>query len=448
MKEIPLYVRAGTTIYASTGRFGWNQPDRMSSETFYLADRGSRLTLLDDRYLFNVATYALTFDEKYLHTYDYEPEESWTTYMHDLGGDTYRQGEYVFSGRCYFRICLKRTDGGDFSKAEAEGIGGILRYESDAIENTAREIFRPEIERVAEAVAAKREEGDLVFAVLTDTHRTVNGTWSTTAVNLSELQALTPLDAVIHLGDFTDGLVSRELTGRYIKGMLDDLRKPGTPVYVLLGNHDSNYFHDNPDVMSVAEQVALYHRDMDCVKSDFALPYYYVDFSSGKLRAVFLNAYDNDAVPRYGFDAPQIEWLGKVLNSAPKNYTILLFAHDAPLAELDFWSDTIRGGDELMRVCEEHQLIAGNILAYIHGHTHADYIYTERAFPITSIGCAKCEDMTDKKPPGSVTQPRRLGSVSQELWDVLIVKPIARRIEFVRFGAGSNRQISVGSGIR
>ena len=94
-----------------------------------------------------------------------------------------------------------------------------------------------------------------------------------------------------------------------------------------------------------------------------------------------------------------------------------------------------------MRVCEGHQKSVGNILAYIHGHTHADYIYTERAFPIASIGCAKCEDMTDKKPPGSVTQPRRLGTVSQELWDVLIVKPQKWRIECIRFGAGENRQI-------
>lgn len=441
MRNIPLHVTAGTTIYASTGRFGRNQPDRMSSESFYLADRGSRITLLDDRYLFNVATYALTFDEKYLHTYDYEPEESWTTYTHDLNGDTYRQCEYIFGGRCYFRICLKRADGKDFTEKEAEDIDRILLYESDAEEDTQRELFRPEVKRVAGAIAANREPDDLVFAVLTDTHRTENGIWATTAANLAELQGLVPLDAVIHMGDMTDGLVSRELTGRYIRGMLDDLRRPGAPVFIMLGNHDSNYFHDNPDVMTVDEQVALYHSGMNCVKEEPSLPYYYVDYSAARLRTVFLNAYDNDAVPRYGFDAPQIEWLGRVLNSTPKNYTILVFAHDAPLAELDFWSDTIRGGDELMRVCEGHQKSVGNILAYIHGHTHADYIYTERAFPIASIGCAKCEDMTDKKPPGSVTQPRRLGTVSQELWDVLIVKPQKWRIECIRFGAGENRQI-------
>lgn len=441
MKRIKLSVQAGTTIYASTGRFGLNQPDRMSSEAFYLAERGSKLRLLDERYWFNVATYAPTFDAKYLHTYDYEPEESWTTYLHDLGGDTYRQGEYIFSGRCYFRVCLKRADGGSFGDQEAEDIDRILQYESDAAEDTQRELFQPEIERAVAEIAALREDGDLVFAVLTDTHRTVNGTWETTAANLAALQKLTPIDAVVHLGDFTDGMVSRSLTERYIKGMLEDLRTPGAPLYVVLGNHDSNYFHNNPDIMSISEQVALYQSGMDCVKSEPSLPYYYVDFSSARLRAVFLNAYDNDARPRYGFDAPQIDWLGKVLASTPDNYTILLFAHDAPLAELDFWSDVIRGGDELMRVCEEHQRNAGNILAYIHGHTHADYIYTKRAFPIASIGCAKCEDMTDKKPPGSYTQPRRLGTISQELWDVLVVKPQTRRIECIRVGAGSNRQI-------
>jgi hypothetical protein len=58
-----------------------------------------------------------------------------------------------------------------------------------------------------------------------------------------------------------------------------------------------------------------------------------------------------------------------------------------------------------------------------------------------SIGCAKTECFTAYKPAGSHTPARRLGDVSQELWDALIVAPAERRLDFVRFGAGADRAL-------
>ena len=421
MRKIPFQVKAGTTIYASTGRFGLNQPDRMSSEQFYLADAGSRIRLLDKTYFFNVATYTLEFDARYLHTYDYAPEESWTTYAQDLDGDTYRQEDYVFEDCRYFRICLKRVDGRAFTVAEAQRINDILEYCSNAQPDTQRAVFQPEVIRAAQEVQKLREQDDLVFAVLTDTHRTVNGTWAATAANLQAVQQAVGLDAVLHLGDLTDGIVSRELTMYYVQAMLRDMQQTGVPVHVVLGNHDANYFQGNPDVMPLDEQVRLYQKQSEDSKQEKALPYYFIDYPEKRLRIILLSAYENDAEPRYGFDLPQIDWLQKVLCQTPAGYKLLLFAHDAPLAELDFWSEVIRNGDRLMQVLEAHQQKQGNILGYIHGHTHADAVCCKHAFPIISIGCAKCEDMMEKKPPESLTEKRRLGTISQELWDILLV---------------------------
>ena len=39
-------------------------------------------------------------------------------------------------------------------------------------------------------------------------------------------------------------------------------------------------------------------------------------------------------------------------------------------------------------------------------------------------------------------QMRRLNSVTQDLWDVLIITPEEERLEFVRFGAGEDRTVS------
>ena len=51
----------------------------------------------------------------------------------------------------------------------------------------------------------------------------------------------------------------------------------------------------------------------------------------------------------------------------------------------------------------------------------------------------KSEDFKDKKPAEAVTYDRKMGTVTQELWDTLIVNK--GKISFIRFGAGEDRVI-------
>lgn len=438
MEEVKLQVKAGTTIYASTGRNGKKQPDRMSTELFYLAKEGCYLELLDKNYLFNVATYTLDFDEKYLYTYAYEPEESWTTYTGDLNGDTYQQHKYVFKDQRYFRVCLKRMDGEAFAVEEEESIGNILRYMSFEAEVTKpASFFLAEIEDTVKKIQKLQDQGTMVVALLTDTHYTVNGTWQDTAANLFAVHQGALFDEVIHLGDLTDGLLSKEVLTTYTEKIRNDLEKLEIPVRIVLGNHDANYFGGNKEILSLSEQAALY------LKTEEKQTYYHVDHEKQKIRSIFLSSYDNEETPRYGFDLGQIAWVKRILKATPPGYHILIFCHDAPLAHLDYWSDEIRNDDFLMEVLENHQKEYKNILAYIHGHTHADFIYRERLFPIISVGCAKCEGMQEKKPEGVKTEMRMLGTVSQDLWDVLLVKPKEKKLHFIRFGAGEDRIVKM-----
>lgn len=62
-----------------------------------------------------------------------------------------------------------------------------------------------------------------------------------------------------------------------------------------------------------------------------------------------------------------------------------------------------------------------------------------------SIGCSKCEYFPDKKPEKSIRYERKPDTVTQDLWDVLIVKPEQKKLEFVRFGAGEDRCVSAGT---
>jgi len=109
---------------------------------------------------------------------------------------------------------------------------------------------------------------------------------------------------------------------------------------------------------------------------------------------------------------------------------------------LDYWARIIRNGHEMMDVLESYNAKENRqILAYIHGHTHAEHVYRGASFPIISIGCNKCEYFPDKKPEGSHAYMRKPGMVTQDLWDVLLIDAKRELLRFVRFGAGEDREV-------
>ncbi|MDR0221223.1 MAG: metallophosphoesterase [Lachnospiraceae bacterium] len=270
--------RAGMTIRAATGLEALGVPDRMSTLFFCKAQAGDRLTLLDPRYYFNVATYGPEVDEKYIYTFAYQPNQSWTKYAGDLSGETYRQEDYVFARDCYFRLCFKRADGADFSEAEAEGVGEkIIRFEpqgglhndgdtcpvaDDGLHNI-KPFIAEEAARLVRRIEDKRREGDLLFALLADSHYVINGTWEDTLASLRAVHEKTPFDGLIHLGDLTDGLVTAAATKYYVNHVLAGLRSAGVPVYITIGNHDTNYYNKNPEPLPLDAQAELYLSHAD-----------------------------------------------------------------------------------------------------------------------------------------------------------------------------------------
>ena len=437
--------RAGLTIRASTGLEGLGEPDRMSTVFFYEASPGDRLRLLDERYLFNVATYDPVVDESYIYTFRYQPDQSWTKYNGDLSGGSYRREDYVFTKPCYFRLCLKRTDGADFHAREAERINEIIAF-SEKTRLSAPADTKPfithERDKLLEKINKKRADGAFLFALLTDTHRTVNGTWDDTLTSLKTTHEKAKFDGIIHLGDLTDGMVTAAATRRYAGDIILDLRSMGVPLFVTIGNHDTNYYQNNTEPLSIEEQCDLYlaHADSYTVRAP-GKPWYYKDFKEFGMRFVFLHSFDYTQENRYGFVPHCLAWLKDTLENTPGDVDVLVFSHLTPLVKLQYWTDHIRGSDELVELLEEFNSKpqSGKILAYINGHNHADQIYRGLSFPIVSIGCAKTEFFLEYKPEGSHTPERRLSEASQELWDALLVTK--KRLDFLRFGAGFDRAV-------
>lgn len=423
----------GWTINRETGFAERAGKDSCATYHFYKATAGSMIRCKNRAYEYQLFAYTLETEERLIYSYCYQEEENWATYCPQKSVLEWTRGEYHFEEDCYFRLLVRKCDGTEFGVIPREE--HLFALDMVPQPNYVwQPYFQEESRLTAEKVNAKKTQDAFTLMVVTDSHYVVNGTWEDTAYNLKKTAEQIYPDAVVHLGDLTDGMTPAAVTKEYSAKVLGDLKDIGAPVYVCLGNHDANYFKQNPEEISEKECSRWY--------LDREEPYYYVDVAEKQLRMFFLFSFDHHEQIRYGFPERELVWLKEALETTPEGYRILVFSHVPPLPEIHFWSDAIRNGEELLEILEEyHRAHNDCVLAYVHGHNHADQIYTKRAFPIVSLGCNKLEDFKDRKPEGAVTYDRRRGTVSQDLWDVMIVNPREKTIDFVRFGAGEDKTV-------
>ena len=439
-----LEAEAGIAIDESTGKIVKNMPFHMATPMIYKAHANDRITVNDWAFLLNLAIYKKEVPEEYMYTYMYEDEQNWSCYDGKFSEEEYSLHDYVFEEECYFRVVLKKADGNWCIPQDADRINEIISFHSLLEEKQGKSCFEKEIRKTTDTVLEKQGQGkSLVFALMSDSHYVVNGTWDDTIENLSRMNQEVGFDGIIHLGDLQDGMLDKRMCRRISTKCINELRNICEPLYLAIGNHDTNYFKGNPEWLTEEEQYGIYGRFQDkYVTREGTDSYYYLDYDHVKLRMVFLSSFDHKEQVRYGFPLKEVQWLKRILWQTSEEYQVLVFSHDAPLAKLDYWASDIRNGEALMQVLEEYHNSPGkNVLGYIHGHTHADYVYTERSFPIISVGCSKCEYFPDKKPEEATRYMRKLNDVTQELWDVLIIAPEKRSLEFVRFGAGEDRSV-------
>ncbi len=428
--------------------------NRMADFHFYEVNAGDSFEFDAKGYEYQIAFYNDKIDKRYIHTYCYSEDENWSTYTksikrfgwktqgkkfnkHGWARILVRKKESVFKrGFAALKLaekCILTADDKAYVEAHCRFVRKPVFYEQ-------KPFFESEIDDTANKVNALRDvSGDytLVFALLADTHYVINGRWEDTAHNLLAVHQKSPFDALIHLGDFTDGMTPAKITEEYFQIQNEDMKKLGVPLYYTLGNHDSNYFHGNIEPLNVKAQSRVYLNNEE--------PHYYVDFESRKLRAVFLHSFDHTQEGqnnRYGFDDEEVEWTQQMLSKTPADYKVIVFSHVPLLASMHFWSDEIKNQDKMVKVLEDFNADSHRLLAFIHGHTHCDQINTtDQSFPVISIGCAKIEDEQEHKTSGSTTYARALNDVTQELWDVLVVNTKSTQLNFVRFGAGKDRKI-------
>ena len=448
-----IVMQVGKTLDIENGMIIDGEDTVMSSVLFYYVNQNTIIHLKDKAYAYTYAFYTTRWQEEYIYSYAYQKEQNWSDYARQLSGlDSYLTEDSRFEREGYIRISIKKRDGSHLSHTicyEADEIIEVLQAPKEDNRYLKRHEVQREIDQCIRAVKQYQNDDTLTFTLLTDSHVTVNGTWKDTIATIGAVEKEVKADALIHLGDLEDGTLSKEYCRHYANIVLDDLKAVSGKVYLTVGNHDTNYFRGNPDLLSEEEIYTYYLEGIEAKGKRRNQLWYYEDFEKHRLRIYFLHSYDFREQLRYGYSMEEIEWLMDNLDALPDEYGVILFSHDAPIERLDYWAKEIRNGERMLSKLEEwHRSNNNRILAFIHGHTHADYIYQERAFPIISIGCSKCEYFPDKKPEGATAYRRIRNTVTQELWDTLLVNTKERSLRLIRFGAGMDRELIDGKLIR
>jgi len=161
-----------------------DSPFHMATERFYHALPGSRLQLnpashLRGKYLYAVAVFGLDRNPGYIYEYAYQREENWTTYTQNLTSQSYGAEEYVFEAECYFRVCVRRADGGEMSEEDSSRSAEIVEYFHEEPERTVKPCFAEEVKKTVEVIRRMEQKGPLLkLCLLSDTHYTVNAGFS------------------------------------------------------------------------------------------------------------------------------------------------------------------------------------------------------------------------------------------------------------------------------
>lgn len=317
--------------------------------------------------------------------------------------------------------------------------------------------FRTEADATVETAKSFCQEKALVLAVVTDSHlNEAYGyqVWNDTVKNIAAVNAAYQIDGIVHLGDMINGDNTAAVGQSQLDMMRNGIREIGHAVY-LEGNHDLNSFYNNmSDPITEADMYAEMFRfnAKDIVRPDGKL-YGYRDYDALGIRVVYLLASMGDGThggqgTNWGYPSDELTWVQNV--ALDTDYHVLFFSH-MPMTEgfISASSTLPANGNALKTIVSDFVTGGGVVIGLICGHTHYDYLLDNGSFTEVSIGCeAYTYSASDAAPadsfaPSSAIIPARMRyTVTQDLWDLVIVRPVSRTVKLVRFGAGSDRAFS------
>jgi len=316
-----------------------------------------------------------------------------------------------------------------------------------------------EIKDTAQKIRALTKEPALVFFLCSDIHYNsvdMNNLLKLDSVtdmttNMAALKKQIKVDGLICLGDIVDAKppTTMEETKQQIDYVMKRLQGVGVPLIYSMGNHDDNRYISHKDgtvltpqqIESMFMRYTLPNKVIDPSMNGLN---YYVDYDRLKIRVFVVDSnYPNPTDGfhwSHGFSDKTVEWFSNCLNEVPKGLSILVLTHRRFFQSKNSDGEWIYNQMKMVETVNNFIANGGTYIATISGHIHRDYSHS-KPFLEFSVAAQKCQNIEAKK--GKALAPeRKLNTASEDLWDVLVIRPQSRKINTVRFGAGDDREWS------
>lgn len=322
----------------------------------------------------------------------------------------------------------------------------------ETVENNALPAyFAEEVKETAEGAKKACEKKAFAFILVTDSHYPAAKNWRNTIKNIKALHKAYPVDAVFHLGDMIPGTIEKERSVAYLEEMRNALIDVGAPCYLLMGNHDDNTFFDPKNMTGVITQEEWYaitqrYNDIRVIR-DGTNGYYYFDLDTFGIRVVCLHSHLGEGIGQrssWGYTSEQIEWVRDVALDTDKQ--VIFFSHMPLTQSFTCYNYNIPGAAEMRTVIEAYKANGGTVVGLFHGHNHWDFIgkANQNGFYEISTACSRDSQATPDKigymTDGATAPARKAGTVTEDLWDVVVVQPMEKVVKMIRFGAGDDRE--------
>ena len=317
-----------------------------------------------------------------------------------------------------------------------------------ADEEGVKSYYMDEIAKTRSSVNDLITEPCLVFPMITDIHykssKECPDLIDITIENMLALSKDIRFDFIACLGDITDGKLSQEETEKLVKHLYDQFMRIDAPFYPCIGNHDDNRYET---AFSHSQLHRIYMRNTLEVmfdQSSMCGTNYYKDFYGLGVRCIFLNANDSG---KYGFSDDTCAWLEEAVKT---DYDIYVFSHISPV-QAHQYNQTAHKNDERIVAAIKS---APTFKMLFNGHSHFDSEFTApfndttNPFLAYSLCCNKFQNggPDDLWPSQAVRPVRELGTVSEDCFDIVVIRPKSGKVNTVRFGAGVDKEFDVNMG--
>lgn len=314
--------------------------------------------------------------------------------------------------------------------------------------------YLEEIMKIAKKI--DEEKCDFLIAVAADSH--LDNSIDDFTTNISEVDKLVNFDCLVHLGDFLNGNIPPKYTKKILESQMDMYRGAiNKKFYPVQGNHDGymdNIFYNAND-MAIDEnwyEATRFVSEYDNVSRIEPKPYYYADYPEKKIRIIVLCSFsykidENKFYKIYGTSDEQIKWLKNEALKLDSSWTVLIFSHDTPFGEFSdsgSKNDKTRVNGQLLMdtVLLEKNKRQFDLAGWFVGHFHGDYIGKIRGINFILVGSQTAYvPQLWEMPKGGGYAERDLGTVTEDLWDSVLIDKKRHLLKLIRFGAGEDRSI-------